>query len=179
MMAQFPGHNRPVAAASILLADFDRARPTEALGTTFAPGRWRLLPFRADGVEGQMIGAGEDSSAPEIAYPLARTGRHRISLGIFNGFWRPYREQRIEVRLSDEPDWTTLTLAPPSDLPWGIPLDDDEAGPRVTEVAWKVADLDGRDLPPAPAPDDALGEPGPGRVGFRGLHRLHPFGPDR
>jgi hypothetical protein len=140
------GHNRAMAGPPILLADFDRARPASALGPAFAPGRWRLLPFRADGIEGQMVGAGEESAAPEIAYPLARAGRHRISLGIFNGFWRPYREQRIEVRLSDEPDWSTLTLAPPSDLPWGIPLDDDEAGPRITEVPWKTAHLDGRDL---------------------------------
>jgi hypothetical protein len=139
-------HNRAMPGRPILLADFGRARPAEALGPTFAPGRWRLLPFRADGVEGQMLGAGEESAAPEIAYPISRPGRYRIGLGIFNGFWRPYREQRIEVRLSDEPDWTTLTLAPPSDLPWGIPLDDDEAGPRITEVAWKTADLDGRDL---------------------------------
>ena len=135
-----------MAGPPILLADFDRARPSEAVGPSFAPGRWRLLPYRADGVAGQMLGAGQESAAPEIAYPLGRAGRFRISLGIFNGFWRPYREQRIEVRLSDEQDWSTLTLAPPSDLPWGIPLDDEEAGPRVTEVPFRTADLTGRDL---------------------------------
>ena len=93
-----------------------------------------------------MLGAGEESAAPEIAYPVGRSGRYRIGLGIFNGFWRPYREQRVEIRLSDEPDWTTLVLPPPSDLPWGIPLDDDEAGPRISEVTWKTADLTGRDI---------------------------------
>jgi hypothetical protein len=140
------GHNRAMAGPPILLADFSRAAPAHALGPAFAPGRWRLLPYRADGVEGQLLGAGEESAAPEIAYPLARPGRFRISLGIFNGFWRPYREQRLEVRLSDDADWTTLTLAPPSDLPWGIPLDDDEAGPRITEVPFTTAELTGRDL---------------------------------
>lgn len=134
------------AAAPILLADFERCVPGDALGRTFGRGRWRLLPYRADGVAGHMLGAGEESVAPEIAYPVGRGGRYRISLGIFNGFWRPYREQRVEVRLSDEPDWTTLVLPPPSDLPWGIPLDDDEAGPRISEVPWKAADLTGRNI---------------------------------
>ncbi|MBM4407741.1 MAG: hypothetical protein FJ038_03865 [Chloroflexi bacterium] len=131
---------------AILLADFDRCRPTVAVALTFGPGRWRLLPYRAEGVDGFLLGAAEESEAPEIAYPVGRTGRFRISLGIFNGFWRPYREQRLEVRLGGEADWTTLTLAPPSDLPWGIPLDDDQAGPRITEVPWTTADLAGRDI---------------------------------
>lgn len=130
----------------ILLADFERCRPASALGPAFGRGRWRLLPYRADGVEGFLLGAAEETAAPEIAYPVGRGGRFRISLGFFNGFWRPYREQRVQVRLSSQPDWTTLTLPPPSDLPWGIPLDDDEAGPRITEVPWTTADLTGLEI---------------------------------
>ena len=130
----------------ILLADFDRCRPADALGPAFGRGRWRLLPYRAEGLEGLLLGAAEERAAPEVAYPVERVGRFRISLGIFNGFWRPYREQRVQVRLSNETEWATLTLPPPSDLPWGIPLDDDEAGPRISEVPWRTADLTGLDI---------------------------------
>ncbi len=132
---------------AIILPDLDRCRPSTALGDDFAPGRWRVLPYRADGIDhGRMLGAGERSAAPEIGYPLGLRGRYRISVGVFNGFWRPYREQRLQVRLAGDPAWSNLILPRPSDLPWGIPLDDDALGPRITEIPWRAVDLHGEDL---------------------------------
>jgi hypothetical protein len=131
----------------IVLADLDRCHPGAALGDDFAPGRWRVLQYVADGIpDGRMLGAGEASRAAAVAYPLGRTGRFRISIGFFNGFWRPYREQRLQIRLAGDAAWSNLILTRPSDLPWGIPLDDDALGPRITEVQWRTADLHGEDL---------------------------------
>ena len=133
--------------APILLADLDRCRPNARLRRTLDPGCWRVLPYRADSIpDGRMLGAGETSEAGAVAYPLEREGWFRISIGIFNGFWRPYREQRLEVRLAGDRTWSTLVLPPPSDLPWGIPLDDDRLGPRITEVAWRTVELHGQAL---------------------------------
>jgi hypothetical protein len=128
-----------------LITDLGRCRPAAAIGDTFAPGRWRLLPYRADGIpDGQMLGAGETSRAPAVACPLdGSRGWFRISIGFFNGFWRPYREQRLQVRLSEQDAWSSVILPRPSDLPWGIPLDDDAQGPRITEVAWRTVELRG------------------------------------
>jgi hypothetical protein len=134
---------QPPTADTLIVGDLERCQPASALGTAFGRGRWRLLPYRAEGITGHMLGAGQESAAPAVAYPLECRGRHAISIGIFNGFWRPYREQRVDVRLESERDWTTLTLSPPSGLPWGIPIDDDESGPRITEVPWRTADLSG------------------------------------
>jgi hypothetical protein len=126
----------------ILVADLDRARPASALGDSFGPGQWRVLPYVADGIDsGRMLGAGDASRAAEISVPIERTGWHRVSVGFFNGFWRPYREQRLEIRRSSDTTWSTLYLPAPSALAWNVPLDDDEVGPSITEVPWRTLDL--------------------------------------
>ncbi len=128
----------------VIVSDLSGCAPASAIGEDFAPGRWRVLPYVADGIpEGRMLGAGETSRAAEIACPLRVSGRFRISVGFFNGFWRPYREQRLQVRLTPNDAWSNIVLPRPSDLPWGIPLDDDALGPRITEVQWRVVALRG------------------------------------
>ena len=165
----------------VLLSDLDRCRPAAALADTFAPERRRVLPYVADGIpDGRMLGAGELSRAPAIAYPLARTGWFRISVGVFNGFWRPYREQRLELRLAGDAAWSTLVLPPPSDLPWGIPLDDDDVGPRITEVPWRTVELRGEDLllrQPRAVPLAAQTVAAQGAEGYVAYLRLDPLAP--
>src|SRR5581483_10698091 len=103
---------------SVLLSDLSAAAPASALGDDFTAGRWRVLPYVADGIpDGRMLGAGETSRAAEIAVPLSVVGRFRVSVGFFNGFWRPYREQRLQVRLGVDDPWSNLVLPRPSDLP--------------------------------------------------------------
>lgn len=129
----------------VVISHLDRCLPASLIGDSFAAGRWRALPYRADGIpDGVMLGAGETSRAPAVSCPLGGVrGRFRISIGFFNGFWRPYREQRLQVRLTPADAWSNVVLPRPSDLPWGIPLDDDEQGPRITEVAWRTVELRG------------------------------------
>jgi hypothetical protein len=167
---------------AILLADLDRCTPPTALGDDFATGRWRVLPYTADGIpDGRMLGAGETSAAPPVAYPLDRRGWFRISVGIFNGFWRPYREQRLQLRLTGQRAWTTIVLPRPSDLPWGIPLDDDALGPRITEVPWRTVELHGEDLElrqPTSVPWSTQTVGGFGAEVYVAYLRLDPLTPD-
>ena len=166
----------------VLLADLDRCPPAAALADTSVPGRWGGRPRAAPGGRaGGGGGAGARARAPAVAYPLGRSGWFRISVGVFNGFWRPYREQRLELRLEGDAAWSTLVLPRPSDLPWGIPLDDDVVGPRITEVSWRTVELRGEDLllrqPPA-VPLAAQTAAAQGSEGYVAYLRLDPLSPE-
>jgi hypothetical protein len=127
--------------AAIYLADLERCRPASALSREWRAGCWRLLPYDAGRLAGTMLVSGPASAAPEVAYPLGRSGRHRISLGILAYPGRPAK--RVEVKLSRESTFTPLS---------GLPGRPDHLEAWIDEIDLRTADLTGQDLILRPAP---------------------------
>ena len=125
----------------IYLADMDRCLPSSALTRKSQRFHWTMLDFETDAAKGTLLFAGEETQAPELTYPLEREGWYDIHIGFFNTAWRPYEDQRLWAKLKDDPAYSLIRLRPPSDLPWGVPPDDQVKGPRIQDVFWKTADL--------------------------------------
>ena len=117
------------ATEPIYLMNLDACRPQSALSTKAERHRWRLLKFECDVGQGTMLVAGQNTAAPEISYPLDRSGWYSIALGLRSA----YGNTEIQVRLDDESTFTILTHRP-----------DPAAENRIDDVFWKVAKLSGQ-----------------------------------
>ena len=126
------------AADPIYVTDLDRCGPETALSPEADRGRWRMLPYEADGISGVMLLAGPETGAPEITYPLAVSGWHAVSVGAFGGHFESDATS-VEARLSGEDTFHRLTTPVERGGHRG-------RGPevRLREVFWKVADLTGQ-----------------------------------
>ena len=130
----------------IYLADMNSCLPESALSRQGKRFHWRMLDFETDAAQGTLLFAGEETQAPELTYPLEREGWHDIHIGLFNTAWRPYEDQRLWAKLEDDPTYSLIHLPPPSDLPWGVPPDDQVKGPQIQDVFWKTSDLTGQTI---------------------------------
>lgn len=126
----------------VYLTNLGDCLPNSALSPEGKRYCWRAIDYETASFKGVMLHAGEETQAAEATYPLSVRGWHDIYLGMFNMAWRPYRDQRLWVRLKGDPAFSLLFLPKPSQLPWGVPLDDNiKEGPTIQEVCWKTADL--------------------------------------
>lgn len=121
-------------AVPIYLTDLDHCRPAAALSRKSARGRWRLLPFEAEDVQGTMLVAGQNTGAPEIRYSPARSGVYQVWFGL-RSYSAGGEEDRTEllVKLSGDQAFSRL-----------IHRGEDRA--RIDEYYWKTADLTGQDI---------------------------------
>ena len=132
----------PDRRPTIYLTDLDRCQPQNHISRELEPGNWRLLDYEAEGLRGTLLVAAERSEAPEVTYPLERRGWNKIFVGIFR---KPFvASMRVQVKLSGDPAFTTLT---------GLPGLRDHQENWLDEIYWKSADLSGqsisfRQLPP-------------------------------
>ncbi|MFN0168055.1 MAG: family 10 glycosylhydrolase [Bryobacteraceae bacterium] len=117
---------------AIYLADLDQCLPKTALSRKPRRGRWRLLDFEADSARGVMLVAGQNTAAPEVAYPLNRKGWYGISLGI-----RSY---------GGGEDTTHLLVKLTRDKAFSRVIHNGESRDRLDEYFWKYADLSGQNL---------------------------------
>ena len=67
----------------VYVGDLDRCRPSEALSDNPQPGRWRAMEYDTESFSGTMLLAGVETGAPEVTYPLAVSGWHAISVGLY------------------------------------------------------------------------------------------------
>ena len=83
-----------------------------------------------------MLVAAEESSAPEVTYPVGRSGWHEIYIGIYR---IPFHQQgpMVQVKLTDDPAYTVLR---------GRPGVKDHQENWIDEIFWKAADLTGQDI---------------------------------
>jgi len=82
---------------------------------------------------GNMLVAGDESEAPEVTYPLERSGWYEISVGVYR---KPFEEPKeVQVRLSDDSAFTTLA---------GRFGEKDHQENYIDDVYWKTANLSGR-----------------------------------
>jgi hypothetical protein len=78
-----------------------------------------------------MLVAAHETNAPEVSYPLAVTGWHRISIGVYQERWDEV--ESFQVKLTDDPAFGVITV--PSGPLWVF-----------YDVFWKIADLTGQDI---------------------------------
>ncbi len=126
--------DRSFSADPVYLTDLERCRPADALSRDTGYGRWRVLPYQTDMLAGSMLAAGTETAAPEVAYPLERSGWHAISIGIFGGYEEP---NRILLKLSGEEIFSILRAQRHETTPWYRQYH----GEPIWELFWKVADL--------------------------------------
>ena len=119
----------------IYLSDLEKCQPSAALSERSAPGVWRMLKYESRAFSGTMLVATEESDAPDVSYALGRSGWHEIYIGIYR---KPFEQpKQVQVKLSDDPAYTTLT---------GRPGETDHQEKRIDDIYWKTADLAGRDI---------------------------------
>ena len=116
--------------SAIYVTDLDRCQPQTALTTTYDQGCWRLIVYETDQHAGTMLVAGDETGAPAVTYPLNVGGWHAISIGLLRQSYEGGTS--VQVRLSDDPAFTVLTLP--------------EGPARIEDVYWKTADLTGRHI---------------------------------
>ena len=116
-----------------MVADFERCQPSSAISPLRKKGAWRLIPFQAEGVQGNMLSATQHTAPPTVRYPLNRSGWHAIYLGIYNP---ELAESDFLLRLKLSGDRHFVKIG-------------SETGPdthHLEEIFWKKADLTGQDL---------------------------------
>lgn len=120
---------------ALYLTDLDRCRPASALSTRLKRGTWKTLEYETDDFGGTMLVALEESAAPDLTYPLNRSGWHRIYVGIYR---KPFEQpKQVEVKLSGDPAYTPVT---------GRRGETDHRENWIDDIYWKSADLSGREL---------------------------------
>ena len=67
---------------TIHLSDLSRCGPAAHLSRDRQRGKWRLVDFAADGIEGTMVFAVPGEGAPPIALPVDVRGFYRVYVGI-------------------------------------------------------------------------------------------------
>ena len=141
---------------AIYLTDLDRSQPTTALSTAWKRGTWRIFRYTGETnptplnvaqihdafqqkpnldntFAGSLLVATDGNQAPEITYPLDRTGWHEIYVGIYR---KPFEgAQAVEVKLSRDLAFTTLM---------GQVGEKDHQENWLDEIYWKTADLTGQ-----------------------------------
>jgi hypothetical protein len=120
----------------IFVTDLDRCLPSSAVSRNGMPGRWRTIDYETADFRGFMLMAGVETAAPAVRYPLRIRGWHDIFVGMFNTAWRPYSEQRLWAKLTDDPAFSLLFLRKPGADTTSV----------VQDVFWKTADLTNQEI---------------------------------
>ena len=127
--------NQQRDAKAIHLSDLNNCQPRSALSPHARHGAWRTINYETDTFRGTMLVATEESNAPDVTYPVKRTGWHEIYIGIYR---RPFGQPKyVQAKLTDDPAFTALA---------GLPGDKDHQETWIDEIFWKTADLTGRGI---------------------------------
>ena len=123
----------------IYLTDLDRCEPADALSNEAIRGHWRTLEYATDYLAGVMLLVGPETAAPEIRYPLAASGLHAISVGLYT---QPGVTMRLLIRLTDDPAFANLVI-PQLEAGWTTHSAESE---QIYETFWKIADLSEQEI---------------------------------
>ena len=136
--------DRGYAANPIYVSDLDKCLPASALSTEPRWRKWRTLEYETDRFSGVMLLAGPETAAPEVTYPLAVSGWHAVSIGVYGD-----QQNAIQIlaRLSGDDASAMLMLR---ELGWEPGETEGKmkevSAPGIRELFWKVADLTGQEL---------------------------------
>jgi hypothetical protein len=137
----------PKPGDQVILRDFARLAPQEAIGKTSVPGKWWLRPYKTDrGETGTMLmtvqrnmARPESCIVPAVTYPLSLKGWYEIWVATYRG---PYGGG-IDVRLTGDDCFVHLD-------PQQVDFHPKRPKPRVgaiVEINYKpAADLTGQGL---------------------------------
>ena len=122
---------------AIYLTNLHECRPESAISPE--PGRrvWRCVAYETATLSGYMLMAGDETRAPEVMYPLCRTGWHRIHFGLY----ADGGTTSVQVRLTDDAAAVVLHIDANRDFP-----DTRQEPHSLCEVFWKETDLSDQDL---------------------------------
>lgn len=127
------------ADGSIYLTDMGHCIPREHLSEKAERGRWRLVEYETDELEGTMILTNPMTAAPNIVYPAHFNGWYAISLGLWDWAWNVafamyagLGENTLKIKLTDDACFTYISK--------------ERADYRIEEFFWKCVDLTGRDF---------------------------------
>jgi len=114
----------------VYLTDLDRCLPVSGLSKSAKTGSWRMLDYETETLTGTMLVALEESNAPDLTYPLNRTGWYQIYLGIYR---KPFESpKQVQLKLTSDPAYTDLE---------GKSGDTDHRENWIDDVYWKTEDL--------------------------------------
>ena len=117
----------------LLICDFSRCLPNNAISWTEQDKTWLLKRYRAGSTEGVMLTAEPGAAVPEVTYPLDLNGWYAIHIGTYQP---DQRACSLEVRLSTDRVRRVVT---------GCAFLHDRYG-WIMEGHWKSADLTGQSL---------------------------------
>jgi len=142
-----PGEGR-TEQKPIYLADLSLCLPQSALSRKPQRNHWRLLEYETSEFKGMMIVAGHNTAAPEVTYPLNRSGWHAIYFGLHSKYYGSYGESRLQARLQSD---STFSLLAPFRTGEHFPMFREkmvQAHPSrgIDEFFWKLADLTGENI---------------------------------
>src|SRR5688500_8484927 len=119
-------------AAPIYVSDLDRCEPADALVDVPQWRKWRRPPYQTAGFPGTMRLAAEEPAAPDVPYPLAVRGWHRLHVGVC--LEDGSHAVQVAARLSGDAAAAVFHRR--------SGVSDRKA--RVEELYWKEADLTGQ-----------------------------------
>ncbi len=137
----------PKAGDEVILSDFARLAPKEAISNRSEPGKWWLRPYREEGGrQGTMLMTvqrdldhPERCLVPAVTYPLKLDGWYQVWIATYRGAYGG----GVDVRLSDDALFTHMD-------PQQVALHPKRPKPRVgaiVEISYKpAADLKGQSL---------------------------------
>ena len=129
-----PRNQRPRSTV-VYLSDLQNCQPQKALAAQADRGVWRTIAYSTDAVSGTMLVATEESEAPDVTYPVKRSGWYEIYVGIYR---KPFEDaKQVQVKLTDDPAFTRLE---------GRPGQKDHQENWIDEIFWKAADLTNRGI---------------------------------
>ena len=135
--------DRGFSAEPRYVTDLGDCAPAGAMSYDPQHGRWRLIDYETDALNGTMLVGDPETHAPPVTYPLRAEGLHAVSIGVYGcpegpidaaGPGRNYTQ--LLAKTTDDSTFSILTLTP-------VPR---EQGESIVEVFWKVADLTGQEL---------------------------------
>ena len=124
------------------LSQMDRCQPTSALSTGKEKGKWQLLTYETDEVNGTMISASSYINAPDVTLPLDACGWHAVYVGYLHPFFA--YDGRFLVKLKLTGDAAFRNIPEPGRLRAMSP--ETMEATYIREVFFKTADLTGQDL---------------------------------
>ena len=124
------------------LSQMDRCQPTSALSTGKEKGKWQLLTYETDEVNGTMISASSYINAPDVTLPLDACGWHAVYVGYLHPFFAYDGRFLVKLKLTD--DAAFRVIVEPERLRAMSP--ETPEATYIREVFFKTADLTGQDL---------------------------------
>ena len=100
--------NRAMAVDSIdtpnarYATQMDMCQPQHALSDRMEQGKWQLITYETEELNGTMVGALSLINAPDLTIPLDATGWHKVYIGYWNPSHLYEDDPIIKVRLSDQ-----------------------------------------------------------------------------